>query len=222
MILEWLLAPIDASRSHHIDLTIAWHARIMVIGWGVLIPTGIVIARYFKVTPGQDWPRALDNPFWWHSHLGLQQLGVALSIAGIALAVWASVPAHALHKVLGWAVFAGGLLQVLSGWLRGTKGGPTAPAPDGSMRGDHYDMTIRRVIFEAVHKTLGYVLLVTAAVTILLGLWSVNAPVWMWLAITGYWVGLAGVAILAERRGMAIGSYQAIWGPDPKHPGNRQ
>lgn len=43
----------------------------MVVAWGVLLPLGILIARFFKVTPRQRWPAELDNKFWWYSHLTL-------------------------------------------------------------------------------------------------------------------------------------------------------
>jgi len=31
----------------------------MVIAWSMLIPAGGVVARYYKVTPGQDFPRVI-------------------------------------------------------------------------------------------------------------------------------------------------------------------
>lgn len=70
------------------------------------------------------------------------------------------------HAVLGWAVVVALALQVLSGWFRGSKGGPS----DNQMRGDHYDMNPRRRVFEAFHKVTGFSLVVAAAITILWGL----------------------------------------------------
>ena len=32
--------------------------------WAVLLPLGALLARYFKVMPGQRWPDVLDNPRW--------------------------------------------------------------------------------------------------------------------------------------------------------------
>ena len=88
------------------------------------------------------------------------------------------------------------------------------------MRGDHYDMTAWRRMFEAFHKTLGYSLLGLASVTILLGLWNANGPVWMWFMLGSWWLGIGLAFYMMQRRGMAIDTYQAIWGPEPIHPGN--
>lgn len=70
--MEWLLAPLDATRPHDITLATVWHARLMTLAWGILIVTGVVVARYGKVMPRQDWPRELDNQVWRRSHLWLQ------------------------------------------------------------------------------------------------------------------------------------------------------
>ena len=118
----------------------------------------------------------------------------------------------------GYGVLMAMLVQVLVAVLRGTKGGPTSPGPDGSLRGDHYDMTRRRLLFETVHKTLGHALLVAAALCILLGLWTANAPRWMWAVTALWWAALILAAIVFHRTLGAIDTYQAIWGPDPTHP----
>jgi hypothetical protein len=115
-------------------------------------------------------------------------------------------------------VLAFGFVQFLAGWLRGTKGGPSEP----QMRGDHYDMTTHRLIFEYVHKSVGYLALGLAAGTILTGLWTANAPYWMWLMLGLWWLVLLAAALVLQARGRYVGSYQAIWGPDPVHPGNRR
>ena len=36
MILEWLLTSIDVPRAHDIGTGISWHARVMILAWGVL------------------------------------------------------------------------------------------------------------------------------------------------------------------------------------------
>ena len=107
----------------------------------------------------------------------------------------------------------------MAGWLRGSKGGPTAPAPDGSLRGDHFDMTPRRVAFEWIHKSVGMVLIGLAMAAVVTGLWQLNAPRWMWLAIGLWWCGLVLMVIVLERRLGARDTYEAIWGPDPSLPG---
>ena len=60
--LEWLLAPLSGAATHSLAPWAYWHARLMVLGWAVLLPVGVLVARFYKVTPQQDWPRELDNP----------------------------------------------------------------------------------------------------------------------------------------------------------------
>jgi hypothetical protein len=83
-------------------------------------------------------------------------------------------------------------------------------------------MTTRRQVFEILHKLIGYALLLLAILTIVLGLWKANTPIWMWLTLLVWWAGLIAVFTLLQKRGMAVDTYQAIWGNDPAHPGNRR
>jgi hypothetical protein len=126
------------------------------------------------------------------------------------------------HALFGWSLVILMLGQFLGGWLRGSKGGPTEPTPDGSLHGDHYNMTQRRVVFEWCHKLGGYLALCIAAGAIISGLWLANAPVWMWLCLGLWWLGILGFASVLQRKGRAVDTYQAIWGPEQKHPGNRR
>ena len=219
--MDWLLAPIDAARAHEVGFAVSWHARSMLLAWGVLAPLAVLVARYFKVLPGQDWPRELDNRFWWRSHWMGQGAVVLLSLFGLGLILGVAGEAG-LHGRLGYALLCLMGLQILLGIFRGSKGGPTAPAPDGSLRGDHYDMTPWRVAFEWSHKLTGYAALALAAIVIAAGLWEANAPRWMWIVIAGWWACLLAAAAILQARGLAVDTYQAIWGPDPRHPGNRR
>jgi hypothetical protein len=218
---RWWLSPLSGASDHHLDAWIMWHARVMVAAWAVLLPLGALAARYFKVTPQQDWPRQLDNRAWWHAHRLLQYGGVLLMVIGIALAWNRAVQSGAAaqwHGYLGWSVFALGVLQILSAWARGSKGGPT----DAQLRGDHYDMTAHRLWFEGVHKAGGWLAVLIAVVTVCLGLVAADAPRWMGLVLAVWWLGLALAAAQLERKGRCVDTYQAIWGPDPKHPGNQR
>lgn len=219
---EWLLSSIDPSRGHEVGVALSWHARLMTLAWGVIAPTAVFAARFLKILPWQRWPAELDNKTWWRGHLWGQSVAYALSLVGLGL-IWMSTgnPSAPLHTVLGYVVLGLGTLQVALGVFRGTKGGPTAPAPDGSPRGDHYDMTPWRLMFERVHKSLGYLALALGAVTILSGMWSANAPIWMWITIPGYWALLGGLSAYCQARGFSYDTYQAIWGPDPSLPGNK-
>jgi hypothetical protein len=222
--LEWLLLPLSGSAGHHIAPALAWHARLMVLAWGVMLPMGALTARYFKITPSHDWPRQLDPKGWWHAHRLLQYGGVVLMSVGVVL-VWfngSSITGSASaaawwHALGGWSLLALGWLQVLGGWMRGSKGGPS----DTEMRGDHYDMTLRRRLFERLHKALGWLAVLAAVAVITLGLLAADAPRWMAGALLLWWLLLAGAAYRLQRQGRCIDTYQAIWGPGPHHPGNR-
>lgn len=214
-------------RVHHIATWVAWHGRLMVIGWVILLPLGILIARFFKVTPRQSWPHRLDNKFWWLSHLTLQYSGITVMTAAVVLAVshtglmWSALP---LHAVLGWVLVGLGWLQLLGGVLRGSKGGPQrigSSEPITISCGDHYNMTARRVVFEYAHKTGGYLALVLVPIVVVLGLHLTEAPRWMYAVIGASCIGWLLIFAWLQWSGRCIDTYQAIWGPSRAHPGNR-
>ena len=220
--LDWLFAPIDAGRIHDVGFYLSWHARLMVFAWAFCIPLGIIAARFFKIWPGQDWPQTLDNKTWWHLHRTLQYSACALTTVALGLILMAPrehvLPG--LHRGFGWTLLALVSAQIVGAILRGTKGGPTALHRDGSLRGDHYDRTLRRRAFEAVHKAMGYSALLLSVGTIVSGLWQSNAPRWMWIVLGLWWSFIAVLYVVLQMRGFAMSSYHAIWGTDENLPGN--
>mgnify|MGYP000080997055 CR=1 FL=1 len=218
--LAWWLAPMSGAATHELPTWAVWHARLMVLAWAVLLPLGVLAARYFKVTPKQDWPRAVDNRAWWNAHRGLQYAGVVVMLIGAALAWGNGVSGSAAataHAWLGWLLVGLGAFQIVGAWLRGSKGGPTEPEPSG----DHYDMTPHRRYFERLHKGGGWLALGLAVVTLGLGLVVADAPRWMPLVLGTWWLALATLAMRWQRAGRCIDTYQAIWGPSLVHPGNQ-
>lgn len=214
---DWLWQPLSGVGEHHLTQLEAWHGRLMVMAWGLLFPAGILIARYAKVTPRQRWPEELDNKFWWRLHLLLQSLGSLLMLLALGLIVIVAQGASSLahwHAVGGWSLVAGVVIQVVGGRLRGSKGGPGVP-------GDHYLMTRRRLVFEYVHKTLGWLALVLSVPVVLAGLAVADAPRWMFLVLILWWTALIVLVITLQRRQCCLDTYQAIWGPADCHPGNR-
>lgn len=80
------------------DALIKAHAWLATIGWGVLVPSGIVMARSFK-------DRA---PLWFHLHRAIQSLGfvmgtVALGLGFAAAEGWQATGKAAVHRNLGVA-----------------------------------------------------------------------------------------------------------------------
>ena len=153
----------------------------------------------------------------------LLSLFLAISMGVVA---WRLVEEERRRSDARLAALAAGWLQIALGLARGSKGGPTDPGADPrdprTWRGDHYDMTPRRIVFERSHKLLGYLALVLAVAAIVTGLFHADAPRWMFLALAAWWAGLLAWAVHMQRRGRNIDTYQAIWGPDPRHPGAKR
>jgi hypothetical protein len=221
-IVNWWMLPLSGAATHDIAPLVSWHARLMVLAWSVMIPLGVLAARFYKVTPWQDFPARLDNPFWWHTHRALQYSGVVLGLVAAAFiwgrdgdlsaAVSAAVSAKNWHVLCGYALLALGLLQIIGAHLRGTKGGPTDVALGLPMAGDHFCMTPRRRIFEYLHKGMGYAALALTLLTTALGLVLADAPRWMPLVIGLWWLLLVGIFAAMQKRGRAVDTYTAIWG----------
>ncbi|CAJ1971426.1 unnamed protein product [Sphenostylis stenocarpa] len=55
------------------------HGVLNIIGWGTLLPFGIIIARYFRVFPFQC------DPSWFYLHIGCQLTGFLVGTAGWAI-----------------------------------------------------------------------------------------------------------------------------------------
>ncbi len=228
--LRWLFTPMSGSSEHYIPASIAGHSRMMMLGMGLLMPPAILVARFCKVTPRQDWPRHLDNPFWFVTHRRWGHVIGLMVAAGLGFILYAhgwQPPWRSMHTASGWVVIVLVLIQVVSSWLRGTHGGPIDPftrKPRSADQwfGDHFSMTKRRIVFEYIHKYAGYVLLALTLVAIPTGLLAADAPRWMPIAMGIWWLIMLGVFVWLQRGGWCIDTYQAIWGLDPALPGNRR
>ncbi|GAB4817649.1 hypothetical protein N2152v2_004695 [Parachlorella kessleri] len=100
-----------------LDPVLQAHAWLMTISWGVLIPSGIVVARCFK---------ELD-PLWFKLHRAVQSIGFLLGIVGFGLGFairgsW-STP-YAVHRNLGVAVMVLGTAQVTALFARPLQSSP--------------------------------------------------------------------------------------------------
>ncbi|CAM4019834.1 cytochrome b561 domain-containing protein [Deinococcus marmoris] len=197
------------------------HAGLMLTAWVLVLPAGILIARFFKVTARQGYPRVLDNRLWFKAHVVMQYAGVICTTLGLALAWFhtgrlnLSMP----HTLLGLGAVALGWLQIIWGVRRGSKGGPTDPA---GMRGDHYDMTPHRWVFEWIHRGGGYLALLLALGAAWSGLRLVNAPGWIgWILLLFPLLFATAFWLLSRQRWRVTSSYTAIWGPAHPQPGIR-
>ena len=136
-VLDWLMSPISGAAEHHISTATSLHGRLMVLAWGILVPVGIVLSRFYKVTPGQDWPRVLNNPFWFFTHRAVEYGAGALMLAAVVLIVLddpGRAPWRSFHAAAGWTLVILGLAQLLGSHLRGITGGPSHPVTGAPLR----------------------------------------------------------------------------------------
>ncbi|KAF8704258.1 hypothetical protein HU200_031757 [Digitaria exilis] len=81
------------------------HGLLGMMGWGVLMPIGMLTARYF---------RQLD-PCWFYTHMAIQVAGFAVGIAAIVLGFRLNgdgIKNVDVHKALGIAILAMASLQI--------------------------------------------------------------------------------------------------------------
>jgi hypothetical protein len=227
---HWLLTPLSGSSEHTISPWIAWHGRLMVLSMGLLMPPVVLVARFFKITPRQDWPSQLDNPFWFVAHRRWGHVIGLLLVAGLTCALIAAswhVQWSSPHTAFGWVVIMLSFVQMVSAWLRGSHGGPVDPftrkrRPPHEWPGDHFSMTPRRIVFEYIHKYAGYALLLFTVLAISIGLIAADSPRWMPIVMGVWWLFMLCVFLWLQHAGRCVDTYQAIWGPDPSLPGNRR
>ena len=215
-ITAWLLTPLSGTALHAIPGWEAWHGRLMVLAWSVVLPIGALVARFGKAPFRLD---RLDRQTWWQTHRAAQSAGIAIMSVAAAIALFhaaRSDRAARIHHVLGWVVVGVGWTQGTAALLRGTKGGPTAI----SLRGDHYDMTRRRIAFEWLHKGLGWLVMPVVWAATAYGLVLADAPRWMPIAIGLWWGALLAAFVALQRAGFRVDTYRSIWGNDAHHPGN--
>lgn len=124
------------------------HALCMLLGWGILIPSGTAIAAGLR--------KGIGDPLWFKLHRYTQVLGLFVAIAGFIIALtrftWGLTSQSEAHAILGTVVMALGLLQPLNGILRPKKGAPS------------------RVSWELLHKGSGYLAILLAVPTIAMGI----------------------------------------------------
>jgi hypothetical protein len=87
------------------------HGALNLFAWGILMPIGAIVARYF---------RRMD-PLWFYLHVSLQFVGFIIGLAGVVAGValyskiQADIPAH---RGLGIFVLFLGILQVSEGAIQ--------------------------------------------------------------------------------------------------------
>ena len=223
---------------YHLDLLgltipVRWdyHAILMVSIWFVLVPFCILVIRFGKPKPtktGLHRKVSIWHAEWWW--LSIHKYGLILLIS-LALAgeVVAIVVSHgfsgSLHSFFGITTVVLGCLQIMGGWLRGNHGGKnyfTAdPNDPKTWFGDHYNMTTRRRIFEAYHKTAGYFVFFFAAGAVITGVIQYPMP-WVLEFIIAMVLIAFVVATVLEYKGYRYDGYRAAHGYTMDAPFNKE
>ncbi|KAE9463113.1 hypothetical protein C3L33_04979, partial [Rhododendron williamsianum] len=110
MIFDFSAGSVSVSSSaapDKIGQTKRTHGILGLIGWGLLLPYGVIAARYFKHY----------DPLWFYLHAGIQFVGFILGLAGIVLGVSLYNQIHAqfhTHRGIGIFVLVLSVLQILA------------------------------------------------------------------------------------------------------------
>jgi len=155
------------------------HAIIMFISWGLLLPVGLLVARYF---------RSFKDALWFKIHRTLQYSGFLIAVAGIIIgyAMTASAPfTYVAHGAIGTVIFILMILQVIVAFFRPHK------EPNEKI-------TDERFYFEIFHHWNGRFLVAIAVLQIFLGISAIGYYVTNpWLApLYGVVVGLTLLFVL--------------------------
>ena len=130
------------------------HGSLMLIGWGFLLPSGVLIAKFLKHRP---------DGLWFRIHKPLQIFGLVCTLTGWIIAllnfnVFGDVGnTNYQHGILGCTVMTLGLLQPINAFLR-----PHAPEAGE-------EKPLLRLLWEILHKSFGWIAILLAIVTISLG-----------------------------------------------------
>ncbi|KAJ3678183.1 hypothetical protein LUZ60_001986 [Juncus effusus] len=90
------------------------HGILVGLGWAILLPIGIILARYLK----------RYERHWLHAHISVQVIGFVLGMVGIIIGFClhqVNVSNMDTHKGIGIAVLIMGVLQVMSTFRRPEK-----------------------------------------------------------------------------------------------------
>jgi hypothetical protein len=208
-----------------------YHAILMVAVWFVLAPICIITIRFGKPKPtltGLHRKVAVKHIEWWwfsvHKYGLIFSIGLALAGAIVAVTVSGGF-SGSFHSMFGLTTIALGCLQIMGGWLRGRHGGKNyySADPDDPKTwfGDHYNMTTRRRIFEAYHKTAGYFVYFFAAGAVASGLTQYPMPGLAVFIVAMVLIAFV-VSIVLEYKGYRYDGYRAAHGYTMDAPFNKE
>lgn len=177
---------------------------ISAVAWGILVPIGVMAARYLRPFPWAD-------PLWFYLHITCQLTGYTLGVVGWGLGLqlqkYAS-PIKYFHRNVGISIFVFATLQVTHApcsccYTVTLSGRPSVT--DSLFRLQVLAMVLRpkrgskhRRYWNMYHHTVGYATIILSIVNIFEGL-DLLQPESKWKdAYIGVLVALAVIAALLE------------------------
>lgn len=127
------------------------HAALMTLSWGVLLPVGLMMPRFFK----HRW----HNYGWFKAHRAIQCLGLVCSLAGVLLTLKFKSGTQTLHKGLGITVMVVGWLQPLNALLR-----------------KHPHDSWKRKLWYQIHANMGRAAVVAGVANVFVGVGIIDMP----------------------------------------------
>lgn len=173
-----LTSPDGRSKGQKLSFLRSVHGVLNIIGWGTLLPMGVIIPRYFRVYPFKK------DPWWFYLHIGCQTIGFLIGTAGWAIGL---VLGHSsryyvfqTHRTFGILIFTFSTIQMLAFRLK----------PKST---DDY-----RKYWNMYHHFLGYGLLAIIVINIFKGINILHGGnSWKWSYI-GILIGLGTIAFALE------------------------
>ncbi|KAL1809462.1 hypothetical protein DCAR_0729004 [Daucus carota subsp. sativus] len=130
--------------------TIRTHGILGLLGWGLILPVGAIVARHLKHR----------DPLWYELHVAIQFIGFIIGVAAVAVgrSLYDRIHANSpTHRGIGIFVLVLSILQVLAFFLR----------PDKDSK--------NRRIWNLYHQWFGRIALFFGALNIVLGIQYANA-----------------------------------------------
>lgn len=147
------------------------HGIINTVGWGILLPLGVITARYL---------RTFADPLWFYLHVIIQCIGYALGVAGWVTGLklgMASGGAHHQHSNIGAALFTLCTLQVMALLLRPNK--------------DHK----LKMYWNIYHHSIGFCVIILGIINVFIGFGILRPQVKWRRAYEGVLVALGTISL---------------------------
>lgn len=153
------------------------HGVLSAVSWGVLMPMGVMVARYLKVFKG-------GNPAWFYLHAAIQTSAYGVGVAGWATGLKLGGDSVGIkyngHRNIGITLFVFATLQVFALLLR--------PKPDNKYR----------IYWNFYHQGIGYSVIILSIINVYKGL-DILDPEKKWKnTYTGIIISLGVIAAVFE------------------------